>query len=172
MMNGKRPIFRAGVLLFFMIALLGPWMYDVIHVPVEYTCDKPIVRLEGDFCGLPLSGFQFFKWFTGGLLYSIVDLVKGTFTGRFRELLAGLSCLPLIPFVTTLLLFWKRNTSRLRVINLIAWILAFILTLTIFILQKNEQGFQLWGLWFDILLAVSAIVIEFLAAKNNPAGNV
>jgi hypothetical protein len=45
--------------------------------------------------------------------------------------------------------------------NLTAWILAFILTLSLFILQINRQAIQLWGLWLYILTTISAIIFEF-----------
>lgn len=160
-----KHVLRLAILALLIISLLGPWMYDLIHVPAEYACNAPFVRLEGDFCGMPMSGIQFFTWFTGGLFYIIVELLKGTFTGRFRELIAGLSILPLIPFVTTILLLWKKETPRLRTVNLVAWILAFILTLTVFILQINEQSFRLWGLWLYILAAVGALTVEMLVWK-------
>ena len=163
-----KNILRQAALALLIISLLGPWMFDLINVPAEYPCDEPFVRLEGDFCGLPLSGFQFFKWFTGGLLYIIIDVVKGTFTGRSRELLAVLSIRPRIPFVTTILLLW-RDTPRLQIINLVAWILALIPTLTIFIFQIKDQAFRLWGLWLYILVAVGAVVLEIALMKKGTA---
>lgn len=163
-----KNILRLAILTLLLISLLGPWMFDLINVPAQYECKKPFIRLDDDFCGLPLSGIQFFKWFTGGLLYIIVDVVKGTFTGRSRELLAVLSLLPLIPFVTTILLLW-RDTPRLQIINLVAWILALILTSTVFMLQINEQSFRLWGLWLYILAAVGAVVLEIAQMKKGTA---
>lgn len=167
-LDANRNIVRAVILALLLISLLGPWMFDLIHVPAEYTCDEPFVRLEGDFCGMPMSGLQFFKWFTGGFFYIIVEFVKGSFTGRSRELIAGLSLLPLVPFVTTILLLWKRNTPRLQIINLVAWILALIPTLTIFIFQIKDQAFRLWGLWLYILTAVGAVIFEILLMKTSP----
>lgn len=167
--NENRSIVRVAILALLIVSLFGPWMYDVIHVPAEYTCDKPFVRLEGDFCGLPLSGIKFFTWFTGGFFYIIVEILKGSFTGRFRELIAGLSILPLIPFVTTILLLWKRESPRVRTINLVAWILAFLLALTVFLPQIKEQSFRLWGLWLYILAAAGAVIIEIFITKTSPA---
>jgi hypothetical protein len=157
-----KNILRQVALVLLIVSLLGPWAYDRINVPAEYDCDKPFVRLEGDFCGYPMSGILFLEWFAGGFFHIIVELVKGNFTGRSRELITGLSLLLLIPFATTTLLLWKKETPRLRTINLIAWILAFILALTVFILQVTEQNFRLWGLWLYILVAVSAIIFEIL----------
>jgi hypothetical protein len=168
LLDANRNIVRVAILALLIISLFGPWAYDRIHVPAEYACNDPFVRLEGDFCGLPMSGIQFFTWFTGGFFYIIVELLKGTFTGRFRELIAGLSILPLIPFVTTILLLWKKETPRLRTINLVAWILALIPTLMIFIPQIRNQAFRLWGLWLYLLVAVGAVIFEILLMKTSP----
>ena len=171
-MNKNLSIIRTSVLILFLIALLGPWTYDVIHVPSEYTCDKPFVRLDGNFCGSPTSGIQIFPLLVGGFFYMIFELITGSLMGRARELLVGLAILPLIPFFTTLLLLWKEDTRQFRTVHLVAWVLALILALLIFIPQINDPITRLWGLWLYILLAVSAIVFEYLALKNNPASNV
>jgi len=142
-LNENRNIVRVVILALFIVSMLGPWMFDVINVPAEYECDKPFVRLEGDFCGLPLSGIKSFTWFAG---------------------------LPLIPFFTTLPLIWKKETPRLRTINLVAWILALIPTLTVFITQIKDPVIRLWGLWLYILAAVSAVIVEILvhAGERKP----
>ena len=43
-------------LLSLLVAIMGPWTFDLIHVPSEYPCSAPFIRLEGDFCGTPMSG--------------------------------------------------------------------------------------------------------------------
>ncbi len=165
-------ILRAGALILFVVALLGPWTFDVINVPAEYECSAPFIRLNGDFCGIAMSGFQFFWLWAGGFFYMIFTLITGALAGRALELLVGLSILPLIPFFTTLFLLWKKDARRLRTIHLIAWVLALILALVIFIGQTNDPIIRLWGLWLYILLAVGVLVIEYLAAKNNPASKI
>lgn len=144
MITQNISIFRAGALILFVVALLGPWTFDVINVPAEYECSAPFIRLNGDFCGMPMSGL----W------------------------VGGLSILPLIPFFTTLFLLWKKDARRFRTIHLIAWVLALILALVAFNSQINDPIIPLWGLWLYILLAVGAILIEYLASKNNPASNI
>jgi hypothetical protein len=156
---------RRVILTLFIIVMLGPWMFDRVHVPAEYDCDKPFIRLDGDSCGYPMSGFLFFFWFIGGFFSNLAMLVSDTFTSQSREFLMGLSLLPIIPFFTTLLFVWKKETHRLQTINLIAWTLALIPTLTVFISQINGQAFRLWGLWLYIFLAVGAIVVEMLIQK-------
>jgi hypothetical protein len=143
--------------------MLGPWMFDLINVPAEFTCSKPNVRLYGDFCGLPLSGFEFFKLFIGGFFYMLFTLTTGSFLNYPRELLVGRYVLSLIPVITSLLLLWKKETRLLPTINLIAWILALIPPLLMFMLlavQRSGYIFRLWGLWLYILVAISTVAFE------------
>jgi hypothetical protein len=119
---------------------------------------------------MPMSWFSVFMLFAGDFFHILWTLVSGTFTGRGRELLGVVFlALPILPFLTTVLLIWKKETPSLRTINLVAWILALILTLTIFILQINEQSFRLWGLWLYIVTAVGAVIIEIFITKTSPA---
>ena len=171
MMNQNISILRAGVLILFVIALLGPWTFDQINVPAEYDCSAPFIRLNGDFCGMPMSGLQFLWLWVGGFFYMLFELIRGRFTGQGSEFFFGLSILPLIPFFTTLLLLWKKDARQFRIVHLVAWVLALILALVIFIPQINDPIARLWGLWLYILLAVGAIVIEDLAAKNTSSSS-
>jgi len=154
------------ILVLLVISLLGPWMFDRIHVPAEYTCSEPTVRLYGDFCGYPMPGFFTIFLFIGGFFSNLAAWVSGAFTGRAREFLVGLSLLPILPFFTTLFLIWKEETRRLRTINLVAWILALIPTLIVFILQIKDQAIQPWGLWLYILVAIGAIIHEVQALRR------
>lgn len=142
--NENRNFIRTIILIVFVVTLIGPWMFDQINVPAEYTCDKPFIRLEGDFCGIPLSGFQFFSLF----------------------ILVGLPILLLIPFFTTLLLVWKKDSRRLQTINLSMWGLALILALLVFVPQLNDKAFYLWGLWLYIVLAMGALIVEMIIRKS------
>ena len=141
--NENRNFIRSLILILFVVTLIGPWMFDQINVPAEYACDKPFIRLEGDFCGSPLSGFQFFSLF----------------------ILVGLSLLLLIPFFTTLLVIWKKDSRRLQTINLSMWSLALILALLLFVLQLQDKVFYLWGLWLYIMLAICTLIVEMIVRK-------
>ena len=141
--NENRNFIRSLILILFVVTLIGPWMFDQINVPAEYACDKPFIRLEGDFCGSPLSGFQFFSLF----------------------ILVGLSLLLLIPFFTTLLAIWKKDSRRLQTINLSMWSLALILALLLFVLQLQDKVFYLWGLWLYIMLAICTLIVEMIVRK-------
>jgi hypothetical protein len=101
-----------------------------------------------------------------GFFYMLLEVRRGTLAGRSRELLAGLSIFPLLPFFTTLFSIWRKETRRLRMFSLVAWILAWLPTLVLFLFQIKYQSLRLWGLWLYILLAISAITIEFLVLKK------
>jgi hypothetical protein len=146
-------------------------MYDLIHVPAEYECDKPFIRLEGDFCGYPMSGFEFFKWFGGGFIGMLASLVTGEtiFPDRIREFFfVSLSLFPVLPFFSTLLLMWKKDSHRLQIVNLVVWALALIPTLFIFIFQLNDQAMRLWGLWLYIVAAVGIVIFEIILMRTDP----
>ena len=163
-----KNILRFTTLIVFVITMFGPWMFDRISVPAEYTCDLPNIRLNDDFCGLPLSGFQFLVWFAGGFFYIIFELIRGVFSGPLREMMSGLSLLLLLPSFTTILLLLGKGSRRLRTINLVLWTLAFLLSLTVFILQIKDQVMQLWGLWLYIILVISALIFELFILKGQP----
>ena len=167
LMVENKVFWRKIILALFILSLLGPWMYDRINVPAEYPCEKPFIRLEGDFCGYPMSEFLIGFPFTGRFFIILWELITGTFTGQARELFVGLFLLPILPFFTTILLIWKKETRRLQTIDLVAWILTLIPTLTVFILQIKHQVIHLWGLWLYIVLAISALIIEILILKFN-----
>lgn len=57
--NENKTIWRMIILFLLLIAFIGPWTYEQIHVPAQYECTPPNFRLEGDFCGTPLSGCGF-----------------------------------------------------------------------------------------------------------------
>ena len=141
--NENRNFIRPIILIVFVVTLIGPWMFDQINVPAEYACDKPFIRLEGDFCGTPLSGFQFFSLF----------------------ILVGLPILLLIPFFTTALVIWKKDSRRLQTINLSMWGLALILAVLVFGLQLQDKVFYLWGLWLYLVLAMGALIVEMIIWK-------
>ena len=141
--NENRNFIRPIILIVFVVTLIGPWMFDQINVPAEYACDKPFIRLEGDFCGIPLSGFRFFSLF----------------------ILVGLPILLLIPFFTTALVIWKKDSHRLQTINLSMWGLALILAVLVFGLQLQDKAFYLWGLWLYLVLAMGALIVEMIIRK-------
>ncbi len=75
---------RVILLVLLLVAFLGPWGFEEIHVPAEYPCNAPFVRLEGDFCGQPISGISVYPWIVISFFTASAGLVSGDL--RFRQL--------------------------------------------------------------------------------------
>lgn len=160
---------RLIALTLLIISMMGAWYFEVVNVPGEYPCSKPFIRLDSNFCGDPTSGFFLLFLFTGGFFQNLGAVLSGTFSGRAREFFMGLSLLPILPFFMTLLFIWKKETPRLRTVNLVAWIVALLITLFIFANLLSQSGgliLYLWGLWLYILVAVGAFTVEILIWKE------
>ena len=121
----NKVVWRIATVVMAFVAMMGPWVYDRISVPAEYACSAPNVRLDGDFCGIPLTGVWIYSWWvvhamvgaSEGLLRGAVSLVDWA-----RGLLWCLSwCLFLLPFVSTLLLILRGDRRRRQVLHLMAW---------------------------------------------------
>ena len=155
-------IWRIGALIGLAITLVGPWYYDVIHVPAEYPCEAPFIRLEGDFCGTPLSGISLIVPFVGGLLFIVDGLLTGsltltTFWGAVLALL--LVMILLLPFLSTLFLLQNEDSPRRRLIQVVGWSLGSGVGL-MSVANSSNPNWALWGLWLFIGLTVSVTIIE------------
>jgi hypothetical protein len=172
----NKTSWRTLVLALFIISMLGPWAFDLLNVPAQYPCEKPSVRLYGDFCGYPMSGFGVLIWTSGGFFYILAELIKGNIAVRIPELVIPICAwIIILPFFSTLLLIWKKNSRRLQTINLVTWGLACLLTCTMFIWQTNRDQFVrffhlLWGIWLYILVATGTIILEIRARSNIKPG--
>jgi hypothetical protein len=158
---------RVIVLVLFIVSLFGTWAFDKLNVPAEYACSKPTIRLDGDFCGYPMSGFQSFSWLASGFFNILFAVMTGAFNGRFLELQSGLLILLLVPILTTSLLIWKKGSRRIQTINLVAWILACVPVIMFILSMKDHLLIQLWGFWLYVVLAISALTVEILNRKSD-----
>jgi hypothetical protein len=169
----NKALWRKLVPVLFIISMLGPWIFDLLNVPAQYPCGKPSVRLYGDFCGYPMSGFEVFTYANSGFLFFLDQLIKGFIAGRILDLIFPFSTwLIILPFFSTLLLIWNKNSRRLQTINLIAWGIACLVIFTVFILQTREDLFVrslylLWGIWLYLLVAIGTIIIEILVLRSD-----
>jgi len=158
-------IWRAAVLVLLLAAFIGPWVFDQIVVPAEYTCSPPNIRLHGDYCGLPMSGL----WLLSGMLLGGLGMVGGLFTGvtALRELgrvlLIGLVLLlVMLPFFTTWLLTFGRDTRRRKIVHLIGWGLAAVFAFPLSMLDLTELHPALWGIWLYRVVVIAALALEIL----------
>lgn len=164
----NKTLWRGVILLLIIVSMLGPWAYDRIHVPAEYPCSPPNIRLYGDFCGMPMSWFSGFLLFAGDFFHILRQLITGSFTGRGRELLALVFLiLPILPLFSSLLLLKRKDPSRLLGFHLIAWGLGCIFPVFILVFQPNVSTLLLWGPWLYILVAICAVIAETVVIKSN-----
>ena len=163
-------ILRSLVLALLIVAMLGPWFFDFLNVPAQYPCAKPSVRLYGDFCGYPMSGFGAIAWFSSGFFYLLSELARGNIATVVPDLIILLFvCIILLPFPSTVLVLPKKISRRMQILNLIIWGLACLLSLTLFVLQfQREQFFYLlWGLLLYVSVAIGTVTFEVFAFRSS-----
>lgn len=166
----NKVLLRKLVVAMFVISMLGPWAFDLLSVPAQFLCGYPNVRLNGDFCGAPLSGFRGFIWTSGNILDG---LIKGNIAARIPELVTFVSIwIVILPFFSILLLIRYPNSQRMQIINLIAWGMACFPASRFFILQTSRDqlihlSYLLWGIWSYIFVALSTIIFEVLVLRSH-----
>ena len=167
----KRTI-RLIYLLLLVIAINGPWGYDRINVPAEYPCTPPNIRLEGDFCGLPLSLAWSLSSVVEGLVYIVreVDLGSLRLANVIPELRVFLYLfLLLFPMISTAVLILGSRSRRWQMLHIAGLILAAGIAGLLAWLGNSTSGWilwLLWGLWLYILLTASLFALEVLGLRK------
>jgi len=164
-----KTVWRVAILVLLLVAFLGPWVFEQINVPSEYPCSAPFIRLEGDFCGEPMPGMWILLWTVAAPISEVIGLVTGaTVLADFgvvflKRLLTSLVLLTLVlPFFSTWLLILRGDRPRLQVFHVVVWGLAAGAGLLFGIQSLPRLYWVLWGTWFYIGLAVSALILELL----------
>ena len=159
--NQHQRNWRIALLVLMVVAFMGPWAFDRVNVPSEYECSAPYIRLVGDFCGVPASGFRV----CGGIISISVGLVTGEFVlfEMDREILISLLLLsPFLPVFSTLFLILRGDHQRGQVFTIIAWVLAICGSLFLGLNLYPIVSWAVWGLWLYIGLAASALILEII----------
>lgn len=147
---GKLKIIsRVVSLVFLLVAMAGPWFADS-HPATEKTCTIPLVWLGNGYCAC---------------LVSFMALVKVVILGQSS--LWWLCLPPMLPILSTLLLFLIGEHQWLWIGHLIAWGVVAIYSFFLFFgLWYSNKALILWGAGFCGLVAFIALVGEILAAKS------
>ncbi len=161
-------------LLCLLVAIVGPWVFDLIVVPAEYACSSPLVRLEGNFCGVPIS-LGSWLWAAVGPEGIVAALTSGA-VAEYEPRELARSCLfvcllflPVLPFLSTLILLLGRERRGVWVFHLTAWGLA--AAVSAFFLAAGWHGvvsLRLWGAWLCAVLAVAVLAGEIPVARLRP----
>jgi hypothetical protein len=175
--NHNKRLWRVVFLVLLVVALSGPWFFDRIHVPSQYACSAPHVRLDEYFCGTPLT----FVWLLGELTRTMISLVRGALSGwappvplisvAIPSLLVTLLVMPL---VSSWLLIVRSDQRRWRRFHLVALALAaaaVALALAMTGLAAGLDGLAggfrvLWGLWLYIIVIAGMLLWEVLVSKR------
>ena len=170
--NEHKNVGRMAVLMLLLVAIMGPWTYTSDGVGPAEWCRDPNILLENDRCVRLVSGATVLTFMAGAFLSMSVGLVTGAtvLPDRAREFIGvflftvGIFLL-VLPFFSTLLLIWGRDSRRLRVFHLMAWGLAAVLGLLLALLAVSGSGLylELWGIWLYSGLAAGALILEVLA---------
>ncbi|MFN2233780.1 MAG: hypothetical protein ACK2U1_06090 [Anaerolineales bacterium] len=159
---------RIAFLTLLVLTFMGPWVFDSINVPAKYECTAPNIRLEGDFCGVPITGINSILWIGSGLTFMIFGLLTGEFA--LSEMIRELSIVwlfPFLPFISTLLLILRGNNRLRQVFTFFSWILALVGALYIGLVNYPRLFWALWGIWLYIAVAVSALILEIIVYLSN-----
>lgn len=164
-LDQHRRIWRIIILAIVLITFIGPWGYDLINVPAQYECAFPNFRLEGDFCGVPLSGITVFVPGLRLVLDAVVRLVQGASPDPIlaRNLWSLFLILIVLPVFTIPILIMAGERLGRQSIHAVIWGLASAGGLGLFLLLSSLRGLlplRLWGMWAYIALVVSALMLE------------
>jgi hypothetical protein len=174
-----RNVWRVASLVLILVALMGPWWFDRIFVPAEYICNGPAVRLEGDFCGIPMPGTSIIIGLVSRSIELSVDLVRGSnaIRGTGSDLLSILpfsllALLLVLPFFSTLFLILRGDNRRRQLFQIAAWVLAAGVGLLFGIINSRlKVSWILWGIWLYIGIAAAALIVEVLTFANDRRPN-
>ena len=171
-LNEHKRVWRLVILGLLLIAIVGPWTFDLINVPSEYSCSAPFIRLKGDFCGIPTDGMYVLWAVSGELISRVVGLVTGamppTDAGSAFPFILGAIALLLTP-VSTVLLIWRGDRQRQLIFHVAVWGLAAVWSWEFLMSTSELPPSQLWGLWLYVALVPSVLILEgVLAIPKKP----
>lgn len=165
-----RNLWRVAIFMLSLVAIMGPWWYDLIFVPSKYTCTSPVIRLKDDYCGMPVSGVWIFISFASQFIILVVEMIKGAtdisdsvHALRNIFLYILLLLILVLPLFSTWLLILRGDRNHQQTFHILAWgFSAGVGVFWVIEISRFHWSWALWGLWLYIGLAVVALVLEIL----------
>jgi len=163
---------RTGFILVLALAMIGPWFFDRVNVPRPYLCSPPNVRLEGDFCGVPISITWMLRGMPSQFVYMMNSLISGVpqpyAVSNWIALL--ISIFLILPFLSTsIMIVWEKmrfSVNFQRVCLGLAAVSSVYIGILGFFISNSSSSWQLWGLWLYIFLTIGLLVVEILAVSK------
>jgi hypothetical protein len=164
---------RITFMILLLVALSGTWAYDLIHVPAQYDCSLPNVRLQGDYCGIPFSVFGHYRVFLIPMIGHLGEAVSFILAGQASVgiflLSFGQPFLPLLPLLTTPILLLShdgryRHLAHLLILGATA---GYGLWYALFSLLRPYSPLSVWGVWLFTVLTISMFIIELWVFRAN-----
>ena len=163
----KRQTWRTAALILIIVAMFGPWAYDLISVPAQYSCDAPFVRLQGDFCGQPvallLAG-------PGAILGTIIAALTGNVASGywFPQVPVMLTMIfVFVPPLTVAVLLRRDEPERWQMLNAAVLALAATGAAVYLGLQLPRPYGPPWGGLLYLVVVLALLVLELLSLRRN-----
>jgi len=171
-LKSYKRFWRTAVLVLLILALLGPWAFDLLSVPAENTCQPPTVRIDSRFCGEPMSGLMaVFSMVPQGFAF-LSALVTGNLNADRpgNEWLTLLFWLPILALLSlALLVVWPKLRGWL-VFHLAFLALTAVATgVYLSFIPANRIGI-VWGLWLFMAATLAALALEVSSLPGRPLG--
>lgn len=164
---------RGVLLILLILAIIGPWGFDQINVPAEYDCGPTNIRLEGDFCGLPISFIRTFFWMVGGFFNMMIQLITGkiSFSQTDFNFWIGfvyslVSILPILPIINLSFLIQRGDRPRFQKFHLVICGLNLGLVLLLEISHYPKFFYVLWGIWLYTSSLAMILFLEGILLKQ------
>lgn len=162
----RQQTWRAAALILIVVALFGPWAYDLISVPAQYPCEAPFVRLQGDFCGQPvallLAG-------PGAILGAIVAALTGNIAAGywFPQVPVMLTMIfVFVPPLTVAVLLRRDEPERWQTINAAVLALAAAGAAVYLALQLPRPYGPPWGGLLYLVVVLTLLALELLSLRR------
>lgn len=157
-----KTVIRSAMVLMAVLSLAGPWAFDRVMVPAQYECSSPFIRLDDDFCGLPLSGFRAFVWLIAGTLHSVIGYLDGAvdLLEAIRSVsISALAIIVLAPIFIELASSLSRRGTKHTGPLVAAWALAVSLVALYGAAYPVVYSAQ-WGTWLYVSIGAVALAVE------------
>ncbi len=171
-LTAHKRTWRLLFLVLLIAGIYGPWGFDRIHVPSPYPCSLPNIRLDENFCGLPLSITWGFTETIRGIL-TVAAAESMNMMGLARLILSSFTHFTLIlllfalPIITALILILRGDRPYWRIAHMIFLGLTAGLILFALILMPYPRMLGvLWGISVYLGATAGMLLVEALTWAN------